>query len=59
MKNVRQTELIVDLRDAILQVCRYFIDCDESFASSVNLQVIMAGFFLQLLMNNNISWKQV
>uniref|UniRef100_F1KV49 RUN and TBC1 domain-containing protein 3 n=1 Tax=Ascaris suum TaxID=6253 RepID=F1KV49_ASCSU len=38
MKNVRQTELIVDLRDAILQVCRYFIDCDESFASSVNLQ---------------------
>ncbi|VDK42082.1 unnamed protein product [Anisakis simplex] len=38
MKNVRQTELIVDLRDAVLQLCRHFINCDESFASTVNLQ---------------------
>lgn len=37
-KNVRLTELIIDLRDAILHICRYFIDCDESFKRVVNLQ---------------------
>lgn len=38
MKNIRQTELIIDLRDAVLQICRYFISCDESFEGTVNLQ---------------------
>uniref|UniRef100_A0A915PXL9 RUN and TBC1 domain-containing protein 3 n=1 Tax=Setaria digitata TaxID=48799 RepID=A0A915PXL9_9BILA len=38
-KNVRLTELIVDLRDAVLHICRYFIECDESFERIVNLQV--------------------
>ncbi|VDM11274.1 unnamed protein product [Wuchereria bancrofti] len=37
-KNVRLTELIVDLRDAVLHICRYFIECDESFKRVVNLQ---------------------
>ncbi|VDK72926.1 unnamed protein product [Litomosoides sigmodontis] len=37
-KNVRLTELIVDLRDAVLHICRYFIECDESFKKTVNLQ---------------------
>ncbi|VDN28584.1 unnamed protein product [Gongylonema pulchrum] len=38
LKNVRLTELIVDLRDAVLHICRYFIDCDESLGSAINLQ---------------------
>ncbi|CAG9533469.1 unnamed protein product [Cercopithifilaria johnstoni] len=38
MKNVRLTELIVDLRDAVLHICRYFIECDESFKRIINLQ---------------------
>ncbi|VDN04666.1 unnamed protein product [Thelazia callipaeda] len=37
-KNIRLTELIVDLRDAILHICKYFIECDESFEGVVNLQ---------------------
>lgn len=39
MKNVRHTELVVDLRDAVLSICRYFIECDESFENNVILQV--------------------
>ncbi|KAM3726527.1 Small G protein signaling modulator [Dirofilaria immitis] len=38
IKNIRLTELIVDLRDAVLHICRYFIECDESFKGTVNLQ---------------------
>ncbi|VDD87375.1 unnamed protein product [Enterobius vermicularis] len=38
MKNVRQTELIIDLREAVLQICRHFIDCDDKFKDSVTLQ---------------------
>ncbi|VDK61167.1 unnamed protein product [Onchocerca ochengi] len=37
-KNVRLTELVVDLRDAILHICRYFIESDESLIGIVNLQ---------------------
>lgn len=43
-KNVRLTELIVDLRDAVLHICRYFIECDESFKKTVNLQVSLYSF---------------
>lgn len=38
-KNIRLTELMVDLRDAILHICRYFTESDESFKRVVNLQV--------------------
>ncbi|VDO26872.1 unnamed protein product [Onchocerca flexuosa] len=37
-KNVRLTELIVNLRDAVLHICQYFIECDESLKEIVNLQ---------------------
>ncbi|KAK6110199.1 Rab-GTPase-TBC domain family protein [Brugia pahangi] len=46
-KNVRLTELIIDLRDAILHICRYFIDCDESFKRVVNLQADYSAEDLQ------------
>lgn len=39
MKNIRQTELIVDLRDAVISICRYFIECDPSLEKAINLQV--------------------
>ncbi|MFH4973717.1 hypothetical protein AB6A40_000426 [Gnathostoma spinigerum] len=38
IKNVKQTEMIVDLRDAVVNICRYFIECNESFENSVSLQ---------------------
>jgi hypothetical protein len=30
MKNIRQTELIIDLRNAIYQVCKQFSQCSEN-----------------------------
>jgi hypothetical protein len=30
MKNIRQTELIIDLRNAIYQVCKHFSQCSEN-----------------------------
>uniref|UniRef100_A0A0N5AIJ5 RUN and TBC1 domain-containing protein 3 n=1 Tax=Syphacia muris TaxID=451379 RepID=A0A0N5AIJ5_9BILA len=38
MKNVHQTEMIVDLREAVLQICRHFINCDDSFKEKITLQ---------------------
>ncbi|GMT05883.1 hypothetical protein PENTCL1PPCAC_28057 [Pristionchus entomophagus] len=34
-KNIRQTELLVDLRESILQVCRYFSECDQELALTI------------------------
>ncbi|CAD6190513.1 unnamed protein product [Caenorhabditis auriculariae] len=38
MKNVRQTEILVDLKESVLQICRYFISCDEKMEMNVCTQ---------------------
>uniref|UniRef100_A0AC34QSP7 RUN and TBC1 domain-containing protein 3 n=1 Tax=Panagrolaimus sp. JU765 TaxID=591449 RepID=A0AC34QSP7_9BILA len=37
-KNIRQTEMIVDLRNAIRQVCRHFSMCPENHENVINMQ---------------------
>ncbi|KIH69231.1 SH3 domain protein [Ancylostoma duodenale] len=36
LKNVRQTEILVDLKDSVLQICRYFISCDEKMEMNIS-----------------------
>lgn len=55
-KNVRLTELVIDLRDAVLHICRYFIECDESFKGIVNLQVYI--HFNLLFCNFSLSYHK-
>ncbi|KAK0397471.1 hypothetical protein QR680_002140 [Steinernema hermaphroditum] len=38
LKNVRQTEHLVDLKNAVYQICQYFISCDENLAKTVVTQ---------------------
>lgn len=38
-KNIRQTELIVDLRNTIHQICRHFSLCNETHEQQINMQV--------------------
>ncbi|CAI5454719.1 unnamed protein product [Caenorhabditis angaria] len=38
MKNIRQTEILVDLKESVLQICRYFISCDEKMEMNVCTQ---------------------
>ncbi|CCD69040.1 RUN and TBC1 domain-containing protein 3 [Caenorhabditis elegans] len=37
-KNIRQTEILVDLKESVLQICRYFISCDEKMELNVCTQ---------------------
>ncbi|KAK5965142.1 Small G protein signaling modulator 3 protein, partial [Trichostrongylus colubriformis] len=39
LKNVRQTEILVDLKDSVLQICRYFISCDEKMEMNISTKV--------------------
>ncbi|PAV79947.1 hypothetical protein WR25_13000 [Diploscapter pachys] len=38
LKNVRQTEILVDLKESVLQLCRYFASCDEKMELSISMQ---------------------
>nr|CDJ82108.1 RabGAP TBC and Src homology-3 domain containing protein [Haemonchus contortus] len=38
LKNVRQTEILVDLKESVLQICRYFINCDEKMEMNIITQ---------------------
>lgn len=38
-KNIRQTEMVIDLRNAIHQICRHFSLCDEPHEKEINMQV--------------------
>ncbi|KJH44518.1 RUN domain protein [Dictyocaulus viviparus] len=38
LKNVRQTEILVDLKHSILQICRYFISCDEQMELNISVR---------------------
>uniref|UniRef100_A0A1I7ZVY2 RUN and TBC1 domain-containing protein 3 n=1 Tax=Steinernema glaseri TaxID=37863 RepID=A0A1I7ZVY2_9BILA len=38
LKNVRQTEHLVDLKNAVYQICQYFISCDELLAKTATTQ---------------------
>ncbi|KAH7732229.1 Variant SH3 domain containing protein [Aphelenchoides avenae] len=37
-KNIRQTEIIVDLKNAVNQICRYFAACVEKHEKTINMQ---------------------
>ncbi|CAJ0565271.1 unnamed protein product, partial [Mesorhabditis spiculigera] len=37
-KNIRQTEILVDLKESILQICRYFMNCDEDMELNITTQ---------------------
>uniref|UniRef100_A0AC34FM49 RUN and TBC1 domain-containing protein 3 n=1 Tax=Panagrolaimus sp. ES5 TaxID=591445 RepID=A0AC34FM49_9BILA len=37
-KNIRQTEMIVDLRNSIHQICRHFTLCNEDHEQQINMQ---------------------
>ena len=38
-KNIRQTEMIVDLRNAVREICRYFSMCPEPHEKPIDMQV--------------------
>lgn len=38
-KNIRQTEMIVDLRNTVHQICRHFSLCNEIHDYQINMQV--------------------
>ncbi|TMS37025.1 hypothetical protein L596_004051 [Steinernema carpocapsae] len=38
LKNVRQTELLVDLKNAVFQICQYFMTSDDSISPGVTTQ---------------------
>ncbi|CAJ0921100.1 unnamed protein product, partial [Mesorhabditis belari] len=37
-KNIRQTEILIDLKESILQICRYFMQCDENMELNITTQ---------------------
>uniref|UniRef100_A0A914CUA2 Uncharacterized protein n=1 Tax=Acrobeloides nanus TaxID=290746 RepID=A0A914CUA2_9BILA len=37
-KNIRQTEIVVDLRNAILQICKHFATCSEAHETEILVQ---------------------
>ena len=41
-KNIRQTEILVDLKESVLQICRYFVSCDEKMELNVCTQVTIS-----------------
>ena len=43
-KNIRQTELLVDLREAILQVARHFQSLDPKNTKVVRVETLHHGF---------------
>lgn len=43
LKNVRQTEILVDLKEAIIKIARHFIAVDPATHQRANLQVIISA----------------
>ena len=50
-KNIRQTELLLDLRNAIIQICAHFSECNEK--EHCERQICTQVFYLFTSYNNS------
>lgn len=40
-KNIRQTELLIDLRNSITQICKHFANCNEKHEEKIILNQVV------------------
>lgn len=43
-KNIRQTELLIDLRNAITQICKHFSHCNEKHNEKIILNQVFSFY---------------